>query len=493
MTLAHLASDVDAERALLGALLHLPVEAAAELLDGLEPSALAEPRHRSILTAVRAAVDDGEQPDPVVVRARLLARDDGVRFLEGDPALLLAELYEQVPVVPNAGTYRRLVLDRASLREREERHARMGQALGAGDVEMFDELAAGTTATLAADPGGWGPVDLTPYLDGSYRPPGPELLHRTDGTALVYPSRVHWLSGEPEAGKSWAAMLACAQVLLDGGQVVYVDLEDGPGGTTARLLALGVPADAMAERLHYRNPAGPLTTARRETLAPFAARSALLVVDACTESLAAQGLSSKDDTDVATWLDLLPRWAARLGPAVLVLDHVVKDTESRGRWATGSQHKLSGLDGAAFALETVQPAGRGLTGRSRLFVSKDRHGQVRGPRTVPTAGHRHWAGDLVIDDSGPFLEVVLHPPAAQQQGPFRPTVLMARVSEVLAAAGRPLSSRDVEDRVSGKAQGIRQALAALVDDGHVAVEAGPHNSRQHRLVRPYPDQQEANE
>jgi hypothetical protein len=48
---------------------------------------------------------------------------------------------------------------------------------------------------------------------------------------------------------------------------------------------------------------------------------------------------------VASWLELLPRWAARLGAAVLVLDHVVKNVETRGRWATGSQHKLAGLDG----------------------------------------------------------------------------------------------------------------------------------------------------
>lgn len=333
---------------------------------------------------------------------------------------------------------------------------------------------------------GWEPVDLGPYLDSSYRPPQPELLQRQDGQALMYPGRVHWLSGEPEAMKTWLALLACSQVLSDGRHAVYIDLEDGPGGMTARLLDLGVPASVVQEQFHYLNPPGGLGYATRASLAPMVAGADLLVIDAATESLSQQGLSSKDDTDIAKWLDLLPRWAAKLGPAVVVLDHVVKDAESRGRWATGSQHKLSGLDGVAFTLEVVQPGGRGITGRSRLYVSKDRHGQVRGPCTVPTAGHRHWAGDLVVDSSDPMLEVVLHPPG-EREGPFRPTVLMQRVSEALTAAGRPLSGRDVEDRVSGKSQAIRQALAALVDDGHVAVEAGPHNSKQHRLVRPYPD------
>lgn len=337
----------------------------------------------------------------------------------------------------------------------------------------------------AAPPSTWQPVDLGPYLDGSYLPPVPTMLRRQDGRALIYPGRIHWVSGEPEALKTWLVLLACVQVLLDGGTVVYIDLEDGPGGMTTRLLDLGVPASVVREKFRYLNPGGRLTDLDRLSLAPLVASAALLVIDACTESLAQQGLSSKDDTDIATWLDLLPRWAAKLGPAVAVLDHVVKDAESRGRWATGSQHKLSGLDGVAFTLETVQPAGRGLVGRSRLYVSQDRHGQVRGPSTVASTGGKHWAGDLVLDSTGPALEVVLHAPD-EQTGPFRPTVIMQRVSEALTAAGRPLSGREVIDRVSGKQQTVRQALALLVDEGHVAVEDGPNRSKLHRLVNPYP-------
>lgn len=339
--------------------------------------------------------------------------------------------------------------------------------------------------TADAGPAGWAPVDLGPFVDGSYRPPAPALLQRTDGVRLVYPGRVHWLSGEPEALKSWAALITCAQVLDQGGRAVYVDLEDGPGGIVMRLLALGVSPDVICNRFGYLSPQGPLSHARRAALEQVVSGAAVLVVDACTEALAQQGLSSKDDVDIATWLELLPRWAARLGPAVLVLDHVVKDAESRGRWATGSQHKLAGLDGVAFTLESVHRGGVGLTGRSRLWVEKDRHGQVRGTATVCSTGGRDWAGDLVVDSTGPVLDAYLEPPAVQV-GPFRPTVMMQRVSEALAGAAGPLSTRDVEDRVPGKAATVRQALALLVDEGHVAIDPGHHNSKQHRLLSPYP-------
>ncbi len=95
---------------------------------------------------------------------------------------------------------------------------------------------------------------------------------------------------------------------------------------------------------------------------------------------------------------------------------------------------------------------------------------------------------MVVDSSGAVLNVGLDSPLAQE-GAFRPTVLMQRISDALSNAGKPLSGREIEDRVRGKAMFTRQALAALVDDGHIAVEPGPHNSKQHRLLRPYPDHQ----
>ncbi len=53
----------------------------------------------------------------------------------------------------------------------------------------------------------------------------------------------------------------------------------------------------------------------------------------------------KDNTDVARFGQMLPRWLAERGPATVALNHVTKDRENRGRYAIGAVHKLNGLRG----------------------------------------------------------------------------------------------------------------------------------------------------
>ncbi len=359
------------------------------------------------------------------------------------------------------------------------------------DEDEERERLASLVATKSATPppSSWQPVDLTRFLDGTHTAAPAGLVRRSDGVKVAYAGRVHWISGEPESLKTWLALLPCVQTISGDQRAVFIDLEDGPAGIVSRLLAMGLTPEQISSRFTYLSPDGALSYGARAALEPLIAAAAVVVIDAATEALALQGLSSQDDTDIAAWLSLLPRWAAKLGPAVFVLDHVTKNAETRGRWATGSQHKLSGLDGVAYLMETTQAGGVGMTGRSRVYIAKDRHGQVR-PHSVPSAGGRAWLGDLVVDATGPFVDVALHPPAVREpHDSFRPTVVMAKISDALQKADKPLSGRDVEARVTGKATVIRSALAALEDEGHIVVENGPRGSRLHRLVTPFSDQE----
>src|SRR5687768_6675613 len=89
--------------------------------------------------------------------------------------------------------------------------------------------------------------------------------------------------------------------------------------------------------------------------------------------------------------------ARRVGAAVLMLDHVTKSREGRGRFAFGSQHKLASGD-VGFLLEARQPAGIGRTGRTSILISKDRHGALR-QKGSPGRDMLSWYADLVLEGS----------------------------------------------------------------------------------------------
>jgi hypothetical protein len=305
---------------------------------------------------------------------------------------------------------------------------------------------------------------------------------------MFYPGRLHSIFAEPEAMKTWLALTAAAAELALGNSVLYLDFEDEEGGIVSRLLALGVPAAQVAERFYYFRPDGRFDGLGRAAVAPYlAAPTTFAVIDGVTEAMGLCGLKTKDDTDVAEFWRLLPRWLAGYGPAVLLLDHVVKDRETRGRWATGSQHKLSGLNGSAFLLESITPLAPGQTGKSRVRVAKDRPGQVRKNALPGSGGALHWFADFMVESQLDGSAIASLPAPIQQEGPFRPTALMKKVSAALVTAREPLSVRGVLDRVPGKQDAVRRALAVLVDEGYVTVKPGPRNAQLHVSQRPFDD------
>lgn len=333
----------------------------------------------------------------------------------------------------------------------------------------------------------WQPVDLTDVLAGNYTPPAPTVGARADGAGLFYPGRVHSIASESEAGKTWLALAGVATELAAGNSAIYLDFEDDEGGLVGRLLSLGVDRQAVRDRFAYLKPEEALTAlGNREDLGQVLGdlRPTLAVLDGITEAMTLHGLEVKDNGDVARFGKMLPSWIAGQGPAAVNLDHVVKDRENRGRYAIGGVHKLNGLNGAAYMLENRTPFGIGLTGRSTVYVAKDRPGQLR-RNALPSNGS-HWYADLVLDSTHvDLVEVSLDAPAERSET-FRPTVLMGRVSEALTRAGQPLTVRDVLDRVKGKRdQDVRSALAALVDEGHVVKENGARGAHLHRLVKPF--------
>jgi len=330
-------------------------------------------------------------------------------------------------------------------------------------------------------PRSWRPVDLSDVLDGNYQPPQPTAGARDDGVGLFYPGRMHTITSESEGGKTWLALYAARHELVAGRAVVFLDFEDDEGGVVGRLLALNTDRGAIRERFAYIRPdeAVEAFTNRADLTEVLGdLRPSLTILDGITEAMTLHGLELKDNTDIARFAALLPRWIAARGPAVVGLDHVVKDSDGRGRYSIGGVHKLNAVDGAAYLLENRQPFGIGLTGRSTIKVAKDRPGQLR-RHAHPSAGGSHWFGDLVLTSHDElFVEAAVTAPA-ERDDTFRPTTVMAKVAAALEAHPDGLSGKKLEAIITGKAVTIRQAVTLLQIDGYVT------DSTPHKLLRPY--------
>ncbi|MCZ4510296.1 AAA family ATPase [Streptomyces sp. ActVer] len=354
------------------------------------------------------------------------------------------------------------------------------------------------TAGVPSAGSDWDDVDLTSVLSGTYKPSLPTVGARDDGIGLFYPGRVNGIQGESEAGKSWVALVSCLVEINRGNHVFYLDFEDSEEGVIGRLLLLGALPQDIADRFHYIRPGGAPSPLVLKALASRVREfeATLVVVDGVTEAMTMMGLELKENTDIAKFGRALLRPLADAGAAVVPLDHVVKSTESRGRYSLGGVHKLNGVDGVQYMLEAVRPFGINTEGRSRLRIAKDRPAQVRKHALPGGKNPMHWFADLVIRSEGDeYAEAHLYPPIQRTDDPAEMTAAQekaakdeaeasareAAVLQVLTEATEPLSKNAIEDLVSGNRSTTRRALTRLVHAKQVEISHGARNAVLHSL------------
>ena len=330
---------------------------------------------------------------------------------------------------------------------------------------------------VAQDRSTWASVDLAPILAGQEVDEPPTQLERIDGTCLLYLGKLHAVHGEPETAKGWLLLHAAAEEIAKGEHVFYLDFEDDERTAVARLRAIGLGDEAIAERFHYIRPNERLNEDGRAPLEQELAahRPSLVIIDGVTEALTLEGLSLSDNTEVAQWMEQLPRWLRdKTGAAIVLIDHVTKDRESRGRYALGAQHKLAGVD-VAYSVKVVEVFGRGLSGRIQVKVHKDRPGHVR-----------RCAIDGVVADVGlesqddGAVAIVVQPPDPKG---WRPTKRMEEVSRFLEG-NDGASQRAIRESITGKLETTIEAIRFLIGDGYVKVVDKGQTSH-HHSIRPY--------
>lgn len=337
----------------------------------------------------------------------------------------------------------------------------------------------------------WAPVPLAEILSGKHRTPAPSIMPRNDERHLVYAGLVHSFHGESESGKSLLVQSVAAQQIKDGHGVVYIDFESDAPSVVGRMRAMGCTVGQIAAHLLYIRPEASPTATTAE-LAAFedllTQRPALIVLDGVTDALGLMGLTSKDNDEAARWFREVPRRIAReTGAAVIVIDHVTKNADSRGRFAIGGQAKMAAIDGAAYVVDVVEPLGAGKRGRLSVRIAKDRPGGVRGHCGAFRSSDRtQEAASVIVDSTGGGIAVDVRAPqfadeaTVERHKAERAAGLMrAIIDEVTVHPGATTNA--ITKAVAGRSEAIGAALRELIADGYLTTKAGARNSTEHYL------------
>lgn len=477
-----LLANIPSEQVILGTALYTP-HAIAELRDLVHTDTFVRPAHQELWDVLGAAYDAGDPVTPETSWPRL-STTTGKAAIPGVDGLYLADLVALAAPGGGAYVHARRIADLAELRDlnaRSNEIARRTIAPDADPVEIRhamhawfeDALTAHTGATTGSS---WTPVDLDAALRGESLDPPPTMLQRSDGVPLLYASGVHAISGESESGKTWLTLVAAVQLLTDGHTVVFIDFEDRAERVVARLLALGAHPDQIRDQFRYIRPDRALDAKTQRDLEPHLHKAALAIIDGVTEAMTMHGYETNSNDDAARFYAQLPRWIADRGPAVVMIDHVVKDPDRQGRYALGAQHKLAGLDAASYIVKVIQPFARGRVGVARVEIAKDRPGHVR----------EHAAGktiaEFTLDATHDHTVVATLAPSGEHTGRsgdgWEPTHLMEKVSRYVEAHPG-ISQRAIEEAVKGKAATIRLSIELLVSGEYLRREPGPNRTNYH--------------
>lgn len=304
------------------------------------------------------------------------------------------------------------------------------------------------------------------------------MLHRSDegdGHGILYSRKVNLIFGPSESGKSMFAFSVAAQEIQAGRHVVIIDFEDDQYGLVSRLTDLGLDIEEISPgglkpggvyyvpaRLGMEEDDFQLIRERVNAHAGGDSPVSMILIDAVTEAMAADGLNPDKAAEVAQWGASMPRRFAGLGPGVAVIDHTnLTDTDR----AQGSQHKKSMIDGVSLKVSRKQSFIRGRGGAASIYVAKDRIGSVREQSLAAKTGEMEYRGTFAMNpdgDEAPFAMIGRNPLDLDRPAEDQDT-LSARVPDVDEAVEEVL--RVVSENPGAAKVAVRERMGIAASNG----------------------------
>jgi hypothetical protein len=306
----------------------------------------------------------------------------------------------------------------------------------------------------------WEPINLADLPEQA--PVQPTL----GGLGIAYPGKRHVFSGPQESAKTLAAYILAIELAHADETAILIDFEMGRWDARNRLRELGATPEDL-RRIQYVEPAEPANAHDIGRL--LALEPQLVIIDAAAGAYDLQGLDDNRRSDVERFTSIYVKgfWLADI--ATIVLDHVVKTADNRGTYAIGSERKVGGAD-VHLGFETILPIKRGSTGKYKIVTHKDRMGFLK-------RGHLADV-DISSDPDSHHITWTIKPTAdTDDEGTFRPTHLMEKVSRWLASQDEPSTYSEICRSVTGDDHYIRAAIDVLAKEKYATVEHGPRNSK----------------
>lgn len=348
---------------------------------------------------------------------------------------------------------------------------------GLQSIGLADSLVVGKKPDIQYDPdtgeiieevSSWKPIELSPYYDGLFQEQLANILTRIDGKSLIYGGKVHSFYGESESGKSWVAQIATAELLKSDKKVIYIDFESDPQDIVKRLKALGVSRANLLHYFTYIRPEGV-----REVSDPYWQAilqpdcASMVVIDGVTESLTMFGGETVDNDAITRWMRNFPRTVAnKSGAAVILIDHITKNSETRGRFAIGGQAKLATIDGAAYLVEPIEVLSPGRVGSLTIRVTKDRPGDIRRNAGMWRKSDRtQEAAVLTMDSTKAQIQYIIQPPTNEEEMEERLAHKKLKDVADFVHANPGCSRRAVTDGVKGSKDAMGGRLQEMLKAG----------------------------
>lgn len=495
--------DIAAEQAVLGAMMLSPADI-KDVSEILTSADFYKPGHSTIYDTILSLADKGEPTDSynvtrVLVDTGQISKSGGADYLHELVASLLC-------LAGDGGYYARIIADKAQLRGLAEAGTRMiqqahggGAAAGREPHEIVDLIRTEVNdLAVRKKRGSRRTVDLTPFLDGTYKAPMPSIGGlREDHKHMIYPGKWHTIVAPNTAGKTFFALYHAVAEMRRGNTVSYGHFEEAsPAGTIERLLLLGCSVEMILAHFQWVD----CTTSWKpgELAAEVREETTLVILDGIIAACGQHGWNPLDTTGEGEYRKNFVTPLTARGAAVVGLGHPVKNLDRQWeRHGLGTTAWLDNVDGVGFRLmPSRNPIRAKHYGSSALYSVKDRNAKVE-EHGRPEERHPGWVylGQFVIDSSPgqiPTASYVTVPQDRDGPGDSGERVVgssppkleeaIAQIRRYLEMRTEPTSYRLIQSECDVAKATTREALDWLIDDGQVVVTKGPRNSQLHMWI-----------